>query len=825
MATVVRCKAPMRRALSLLLLGLATAVLASPPPPPRAEDRWASAINAAQQDLAACRKIGAKLYGDVTVNFDRHEHAWSHSASKSLGALGGKIAACVQDALARRFTPSSYDEGWQDQLTHEETIGVPVVLLPPPATLLPVWRRARTDAKARRELEKLLPPDYQVTPDGCFRTARHAIANVENLWLPTAGAWVPRLWEKPLGVVLGHPTFLAMWRAPDELITQSTRGMCLVAFDAAKQAALRAAMDKVGSCWEGSFEEVLLHPHFAFPAGVAFTQVATQSGRVCALSTTGEITCCGRPDAPPPKGVFTQVTVGGSFGCALDAKGEPTCWGAIAPPPKGPFTKLSAEYSHACGVRPTGEVACWGAGNYDIAKPPAGSFTDVASASFSSCGVHKDGRVECWGESSRQKHPAGKFVAVAATWTHACGVRKDGTLGCWAQDYAGVDSPIAGTFRDIAVGDAFELCARRTDGTIACTGSRRDVTPPPAGTFAQLAGDHDTFCAVGTDRHVACWGSVWPGAWQGDNTFPYAKVLGLTGPQPPAFDAPIKLSGRVVDEHGAPIANADVLACAGYGPCIGLSRDLATSTATLAQLAAAGPLDPTATALRTTSADGTWTATVQRAKDARWGDPVVLVITAPGREIAQRESTDPAQLAGDVMLRPAASVDFDLRCGRARCASPLRIAVTKYQWYGGTHLERLPPGAYTIEATSGFGQPGERRGSATVTVTFAGGAQHVVVAMKPLGTGTSIKGTVVSRYTSKRDGITVRARCDGSGRTPIYREAKTDAKGAFEIRDVGAPPCTVEASAAHAIGEAKVSKVPADGVRVLLEQIDDEFRR
>jgi hypothetical protein len=302
-------------------------------------------------------------------------------------------------------------------------------------------------------------------------------------------------------------------------------------------------------------------------------------------------------------------------------------------------------------------------------------------------------------------------------------------------------------------------------------------------------------------------------------------VLGLSGPQPPAFDAPIQLAGRIVDEHGAPIANADVLACAGYGPCVGLARDLATSTSTLAQLAAARTLDPTATALRTTTADGTWTATVQRAKDARWGDPVVLVMTAPGREVAERESTDPAQLAGDIMLRPAASVDLDLRCGRARCASPLRIALTKYQWYDGTHLQRLPPGAYTIEATSGFGQPGERRGSATVTVTFAGGAQHVVVAMKPLGTGSSIKGTVLARYASKLDGITVRVHCDGSGSTPIYREARTDAKGAFELRDVGAPPCTVEASASHSIGEAKVTKVPADGVRVLLEQIDDERRR
>jgi hypothetical protein len=346
-------------------------------------------------------------------------------------------------------------------------------------------------------------------------------------------------------------------------------------------------------------------------------------------------------------------------------------------------------------------------------------------------------------------------------------------------------------------------------------GSRTDVTQPPAGTFTQLAGDHDTLCAVGVDHHVACWGDVWPGKWFGDSTYPYGKVPGLTAPQPKPFDAPIALSGRIVDEHGMPIAGAEVAVCAGNGPCTSLAYDLATSSSSLAQLAATKKFDPAGMSVRTTAADGKWSATVTRPNDARWSDPLTVLATAPGREVAERSANDVTQLGGDLALRPASSLDVDLRCGKAPCTGKQRIALTQYRWFDGTHLEHLAPGVYTIEATVDFGQPGERRGTATVTVTFAGGAQHATIALKPLGTGKSIKGTAkILGRTTKTDGVAVRARCEGKGGTPIYRETKTDAAGAYELRDVGAPPCTVEAASGRSIEEVKVDKVPADGVTI-----------
>ena len=138
-----------------------------------------------------------------------------------------------------------------------------------------------------------------------------------------------RLWDKTLAAVLGDHVELAMWHAPGELVTKSSRGLCLVPFDGAKQTALRAQMDKVATCLAGGYEDVLLHPHVALPAG-SYSQVSTQNGRMCVLSTAGEITCCGPTEPalpPPPKGVFTQVATGGKFACALDAKGAATCLG------------------------------------------------------------------------------------------------------------------------------------------------------------------------------------------------------------------------------------------------------------------------------------------------------------------------------------------------------------------------------------------------------------------------------------------------------------------------------------------------------------------
>lgn len=737
----------MRRALVLCLL--AAPAFAREPPLPSADHEWSRAIEAAGKELATCVKLGEDnhVFGDVIVTYDRHKHAWKRSPSKSLGWAGDKIAACVQDAIARHYKDDSIAESFDNTLEHIQAIGEPRVVLPPLAKLLA--------AKSRGALAKLLPPDYTLDAHGCFATDRTSIERAEELWLAATGAAVPRVWNPLLGDVS-----VARY-VPGTLVTRGRSGLCFAPVDAA---ALRTRMEQVASCLQGSFEDVLLHPRWAFPA-TAFTQVSTQTDHACALSAAGEITCCGPALPPPPKGPFTQVATGGTFGCALDAKGAATCWGKIAPPPAGAFAKLSAAYDEACAIRTSGEIVCWGATR---GTAPAGAFTDVAAAELSSCAVAKDHAVQCWGEPSRAANPPGSFTQVAATWTHACGVHTDGTLGCWRDGQ--VDTPLPGTFAEVAVGDTFRVCARSTTGTLACT----QGPPPPAGTFTQLTGDRDTFCAVSTDHHVACWGKPWPG----DEPAP---------PPPPK-------GPHVVDENGHPIAGAEVLACADLASCHVAWRQTTWSTETLAHLSR-GAKD---VAITTTRADGTWSTPIH---------PADVVVTAPGREAILTNQLD------EIVLRPAASLDIDAHCPKTPCGA-LRVAVGPLDWHEGTHVARLAPGTHLVEVTSKFGEPGEQRGVATVTVTFAGGALEANVQLAPIGTGKTIRGTAeIDGHPLPRAMVT--AICERpTPSEPILRKATADDHGDFVLDDVGAAPCRVDLNGPNAYGQANVDRVPADHVKL-----------
>jgi hypothetical protein len=751
----------MTRSPALMILLVAGAAFAKEPRR-NADDDWIRALNAANEELAVCTNLGGKLYGDVVVKYERSSRRWSRSASKSLDAFGEKAAACVQDAIVRHYTDNPDAESFDNTLEHTLRIGTPVIMLPPIAKLLPAWRRAAHSAKARGELAKLLPPDYRVTANGCLKTDREALDAAEFLWLPSTGAYVPRLWNELFGADV------AMWRGGGELVTKGGRGVCLEQLDTMK---LHSEMAKLGSCWAGSDEDVLVRPHVELPADVA--EVSTEDGAICTLSTAGEVTCCGRAMPTPPKGPFTQVATGRTFACAIDPKGNPVCWGAIGAPPTGPFTKISAEYSHACGVRPSGSVECWGDANGAVTVAPSGVFTDVAAASFSTCGVHRDGSVQCWGESQRAAHPPGKFVKVAANWTHACGVRSDGTIGCWSDEGGAVDTPLPGEFVEVAVGDSSPVCGRRKDGTIACAGSQPDpkVASPPAGSFVQLAGSSQTFCALAADHHVTCWGDRWPGSYATDTAYPWLDMLGVSA-KPPAGS--IALTGRILDENGKPIAGAEVLACSAVGPCTSVGKRAVTTRGTLAELGGKG------TVTTTTASDGTYRAIV--AKSKTWGEMIQIVATAPGREVVTRDSEDPLVLAGDIVLRPASSLDVAFTCDGKPCTGVPRLAISEREWFEGEHLEKLPPGTHTIEAFDDYGKPGERRGTATIDVTYSGLPQRVTVAAKPIGTGKTIRGTAPPW-------AHVYARC-GTGRM-IFREATADSKGTFKLDDVGPLPCTL----------------------------------
>jgi hypothetical protein len=769
----------------LLVIGLMALADASPPPPPGPAEIWDHAVEAARAERAACHVAGA--LGDVVVEL--RGTTWSASPSRSLGSAGGKIATCVKDAIAKHLHGYT---GNGD--SHTEAIGVPHVVLPAASKLIAAWRRG-----ARGELAKLLPPDHSLTKDLCISADRRYAATAMMLWMPSAGPWVPRMWDALLAKTLSGAANPVMWDPAGGFITQGQRGLCYVPFDAAKQRALRTEMDTLGSCWAGTFEEVLLHPHVAFPAKTTYTQVSTNHGRACALDAAGTVTCCGRnePALPAAPTGLVSIATGYGFACGLDKRGSIRCWGTIAAPPAGTFTKISAEYQHACAVATNGTVSCWGAGNYGIAQPPKGTFVDVAASQFSTCGIHKDGSAECWGEPRRAKHPPGSFLAVAANWTHACGLRRDHTIGCWSNDGDPVTSPTPEKVDAIVVGDAYQVCGRRLDHTVACWGATQmastKLLPLPSVKLAQISGDQNMFCGVGDDGSIACWGEKWPGSWLGDNTWPYTpQLLGLSRPTPPV------LRGRIVDETGAPIAGAEVLGCGERMPCTFLYRNAHKSAGSLRDQIAAMTPPPNVT-IATTAADGTWSL----------GPSLhdIVVATAPGREIVQQT----VRPGGDVMLRPASSLEIRPRCGRSACAGKITISLGDYDRVDGTRLEHLAPGTYAIDVTENRGLAGERSDRVTVDIGFVAKAQQLDVPLAPSGTGKSIRGT------AQVDGTPGPVRVIATCGTTV-RRADADAKGAFEIKDVGAPPCTVEIYSGTST-PVTVTKLPATGIQLHGESI------
>lgn len=808
----------MRWLLSLVALTALGATAAASPPPLRSlRDAWSEATRAARAELAACKTLGGAIFGDVDVTYDARRRRWSSSSSKSLGKAGPKVARCMQEAIARHF-PLRYDldDTTPGELTHVLSTGLRGPVLPPAATLLPIWRRAmgqgKDAARARAELVQRLPPDYRLTRDRCLATDRPAISDGQYAWLPTTGAWIPPLWHAALKKLLGADAHAVVWSAPGELVMKRGGAVCLVAFEAAKQAALRAEMERVGSCWVGGFEETLLRPRVAFPTGERYTSLSTFAGQTCATTVAGKVVCCGAVStAVVPAGLpaMRSVTLGYGFACGLEQDGAARCWGAISAPPADKFSKLSAGHDRVCGLTKAGQLACWGAPMND--GPPVGSFTDVAVAQGRACAVRSDGSMACWGQD-QQGFPPGSYTSVAASWTQACAVRSDGLAACWRDDESAVDLPLWELVDEVAISDGAGLCGRRHDSTVRCTlepaGQR--LTPAPAGKMLALAGHQTQMCGLRDDRSIACWGDPWPTRWNSDNTWPYTTSLieGVSAARPPT-----SLDGRVSDERGRPLAGAEVLLCRAKGLCDRVADRARASSESLAAIVRTFKDEPpSAYAHAITDQAGRWTTPTPPPLDDT-SDRVDALFTGSGRELVSRSArvSEVGTLGADLRLRPAVTLSIAARCPLDRCTGALELSVSPRRWHEGSSLARLSPGTYVVRVARDRNQPKELRGQVVVDVTYAAKAQQVALALRPSGTGKSISGT--ASLDGKTTGVEVIARCGASADDAVYRVAVTDDRGHFELKDVGAPPCHVRLAGSSAAG-ISVSELPAAGLVV-----------
>ncbi len=817
----------MRWLLHLVVLAAFAATATATSPPPRTHrDAWHDALQDAHREIEAC-KLGGKIYGDVDVTYDARTRRWASSWSKSLGRLGYRITKCIRDAIERRF-PLHYDVDdvyAPDDLRYSLTIGMRVPVLPPAATILPLWRRAigtgTGAATARDELQKRLPPDYTLTKDFCLDTKRAAIEQGQYLWLPTVGRWIPRLWHDAIRKLVGANAHAAIWLPPGEILLKRDTALCLVRFGAAQQAALRADMDTAGSCWVGGFEDILLRPRVAFPSNVSYTSVSTYVGRTCATTATGTVVCCGShdPPLPPAPGPMTSVAIGHGFACGIEPDGDASCWGNISAPPPGKFRKLSATYGHACGLRTTGDIACWSSSPSMIARPPTGDFIDVSAETGGGCAVGRDGRIQCWGE----KRPAflpGLYSSIEMRSHGACAVRRDGLASCWWDHEHPMSIPLPDSFEELALGDGYQMCGRKRDGVVRCTPAvpGTPMSPVPTTPMLAIAAHVRQTCGLRTDRSIECWGDPWPTTWLADNTWPYTSQ-GFGG-SPSVAEPTMTVGGRVVDEHGRALAGVEVLVCNGSQPCDFVVDRAYGSTDSISQiLTGLAWLKPDTFARATTATDGRWSARI--AKPADYYGRVHTVATAPGREIGERMAHHSAvdQLRSDIVLRPAIELDVSARCGGIPCEGDLRISFGPYRHSQGTRLAHLAPGTYAVRVVRDPGKTTERRGTISLDVTFTTQSQRLELALVPSGTGRSISGRAEVAGTRTGSGpVRVRATC-GPPAEAVIRHADANDRGEFVLENVGPPPCAVSIPSATG-NDVVVTKLPATHVFVRGQAIE-----
>lgn len=100
------------------------------------------------------------------------------------------------------------------------------------------------------------------------------------------------------------------------------------------------------------------------------------------------------------------------------------------------------------------------------------------------------------------------FTAIAAGPGATCGIRSDGALACWGSRFLRPSVP-AGTFKSLVV-DEYHACALRADDRMICWGVDYNGEAPPgpsADTFKSISTSAAGTCGIKTDGHILCFGN------------------------------------------------------------------------------------------------------------------------------------------------------------------------------------------------------------------------------------------------------------------------------------------------------------------------------
>lgn len=229
----------------------------------------------------------------------------------------------------------------------------------------------------------------------------------------------------------------------------------------------------------------------------------------------------------PELGVVTQMSAGDRHVCAVTAQQDLHCWGGndlgqLDPKSKAPFSavaaplpglgkvsRVAAGRAHTCAVTAAAEVWCWG----DNVESACG---DPLSESF-----HEPTKVDL-----------GKATSVIAGLAFSCAIGERPAdpaqrIWCWGQN------------RRRAVG-------QHGDDTFATPMAAPLVSAQALATCPNCS----TVCALGTDKHVRCWG--------GADQDAYVTPAEIVGPAPSTgaiVDAEEVAVGTALDGAGEPLTD------------------------------------------------------------------------------------------------------------------------------------------------------------------------------------------------------------------------------------------------------------------------------
>lgn len=277
--------------------------------------------------------------------------------------------------------------------------------------------------------------------------------------------------------------------------------------------------------------------------------LAAASGRTCAISNLGYVSCWGYNPTAVPKdlGKVTQISAGMSNICVLDVQWKVRCWGSDRyglleiPANLGIVTQVSVGSTHICVLTFTQQVSCWGNGEKGRTAVPSdlGKALQVIAADSYSCAVTVQGSVRCWGLfPTTREFTNWQLWALRQSTISQISVRKNipcylssGYVSCAGSlPYEnGITQPqeykegFIGEFSQVSAG-GLNTCALTFKGDPKCWGPNNEgesLVPTDLGKITQVSAGTSHTCAVNNQGLVKCWGAnVWASNHYGQTEVP-----------------------------------------------------------------------------------------------------------------------------------------------------------------------------------------------------------------------------------------------------------------------------------------------------------------